>query len=178
MLNLLPTEEKKNVRSEYRCRLLSVGLMFSLVVFIISTVLLFPSLVKINFNINQAEKSLEVLNGKAVLGGYQDLENIVKQTKLEIDFLDKAISNQTHVADKIIRVLKNKPAGIKVENITWLSSNNSKGLILGGKSSSRDILNQYYNALNSDNFFAKVALPISDLAKSSGGQFSITINFN
>lgn len=178
MLNLLPTEEKKNVRSEYRRRLLSVGLMFSLAVFIITIVLLLPSLVKINFNINQAGGSLEVLNSKAALGDYQDSANIVKQTKSEIDFLNKAISNQTQVADKIIRVLKNKPAGIKVENITWLNSNNGRKLILGGKSSSRDILNQYYNMLNSDSFFAKVALPISDLAKSSGGQFSITISFN
>jgi Tfp pilus assembly protein PilN len=177
MLNLLPTEEKNAVRLEYRRRLWSVALVMSLFILFCVALMLLPSFVKVNLGIAQIKNTLDVLNKKPAVSDYQDLESAIKETKAKLETLNKGTVGYVQMADEIKRALKNKPDGIRIENIIWLSSGDSgKELMLDGKAANRDSLSKYYAALNSDNAFAGVTLPISDFAKQEGAQFSITIN--
>lgn len=178
MLNLLPTEERKSAAKEYQRRLWSAALMMSLFVLIGTGFLLLPSLTKINFNIDQAKHNLDVLSKKPAVSDYQSLESAIINTKVQLDTLNKEMTEHTLVADEIVRALKNKPNGIKIEDISWINDgDNGKELMLNGTADSRNTLSRFSDVLKSDSSFAGVSLPISDLAKSSGAQFSITINF-
>lgn len=178
MLNLLPTEDRVAARAEYRRRLWSMMLAMSFFVFVCGALLLLPSLAKVNYGIKKAGSDFDILSKKPAVSDYRDMENTIKEVKVELDVLNKQIAAHTNVADEIERVLKNKPSGIKVENITWLRDEKGEELALNGKAANRDSLNKYFKVLSSDSAFSKVSLPISDFAKSEGAQFSITINLN
>lgn len=179
MLNLLPTEEKKEVKREYHRRIWSVALSFSLFTLICGTLLLLPSLLKVDLGINQAESSFEVLSKKPAVSDYEGLKKTITDTKTEVAYLNDEMTSHIHLADLIGKALENKPSGIKVSSVTWLvDDNNGKELILYGSASNRDTLNRYDNLLQSNTAFSNVTLPISDFAKSSGADFSITINIS
>ena len=178
MLNLLPKEDKKVAQTEYRRRLWSVILMMVFIMLVSGVLVLVPSLIKVESRIKKATSDFDILSKKPAANDYRDLENIIKGTKVEIDVLIKQNAAHSEVADKIKRVLKNRPWGIRIENIAWLKDEKEEEMVISGRASNRDLLNKYFKVLSSDSSFSKVSLPISDFAKSEDAQFSITINLS
>lgn len=175
MPNLLSTENKKIVRSEYSRRLISVAIGGLLFVFVADFLLLIPFLVNIYYGSKNAKNELDVLTSKPASNDYRDLENIIKETKSDMNLLKNDMSQRQHIANVLTNVIRYKPNGISIEDMSWSNDDSGIRLNLGGIASTRELLRKYVTILQSDKSFPRVDIPVSAFAKAEKADFVITI---
>lgn len=178
MFNLLSTEDKKIIKSEYSRRLVSVIFGILLFIFVISLLFLTPILINVYSASNNAKVELEALKSKPASSDYRDLEDTIKEIKLAMDILKTDMTLRPHIAGAIIEVLKDRSAGISIENISWFSDESGIRLNINGTASSRELLRKYVLVLQSNKSFFKVDIPVSAFAKAEESNFSIMIKIN
>ncbi len=106
---------------------------------------------------------------------YKDLEDVLKKTKKEIDFLKINSAARSDIAEVIQHVLRFKPKGISVDSIAWVLASNEQQVVVNGIASNRDLLRKFVSILEADKDFSEVSLPVSSYTKFADANFSITL---
>lgn len=183
MLNLLPLEEKKKVLTEYRLRLAAVFIFTAAFLIVANLILLIPSYVNaltkhsfVESRFNDVMGSKEFQDRRAQ-AGKEAAEKVAEiERKLEM-FTPVQVGTQAKfVSSEIfIKILKLKPATIRISAINHEILKDREKLIVSGVSDDRESLASFVETLKNNGSFTLVELPISSYVKSVDIEFSLTL---
>lgn len=177
MANLLPGEYRRSIKTEYRLRLLVVALFLLSGTCIAGSLLLFPSYLTTSVGMREAQAELSVLAAQENEELPQDmrvaLENTVK--KLE---LVTSIEETMSIEGMITEVTEARPNGIGITRFAYEEIEDRPALTLSGIARTREALTRFQDNLETLPRFAKVELPVSNLAQAENISFNLTLEFS
>lgn len=177
---LLPKEETKFLRNEYRIRLLIIALFFISCSVTIGIFSLLPSYIFSISKENSIRRQADDLQKKRQASGVDQIEkDLVKSQAISEKIL--ANENTSAFSDVIQKILSHKEAGLTVNYFEMSRSagtSTAVSTVIHGKAVNRDILIHFKKSIEGDVAFSKVELPVSDLAKSKDISFAMNISYN
>lgn len=177
MINLIPNEEKKKMVKNFYARLVSVILIMLSFSFLLLSLLLFPSYFMLNIkegiikeNLNTQKKELALEVDQKSLDEFKDLD-------LQLLTIEKVKGKTFLVSQKVINeIIAEKMPDIKITQITYeVDAKTGKKVNINGLAPSRERLLLFRLALEDNNAFQKVDLPISNFVKGSNIKFSLSL---
>ena len=170
MANLLPAEFQKKTWGAERSRFLIVGSLVAITAAVMCALALAPAAVVLSFAAPSLERNAEeALISPAV----QKADSITLQEAQTFLLLRPALTYAASSSEAIEQAIFDRPKGILVDHINYQSGSPST-LIISGASAGRETLNAYRRALEDDQNFSSVSVPVSDLV-GSGGRFTVTL---
>lgn len=175
MFKLLPTEEKKRLKGEYKTRLFIILFLFIFCAEIVAAVSLLPAFVLSGVK----EKSIqaEQLLVDRTLEGGKDLvlEEEIKKAKNQIAQL-RVEDPYLSVVDIVKTIVNDKTTAIKIQSfqLNRFDPEQSELRIIG-IGQSRESIVAFTSELEKESIFTEVELPVSDLAQSKNISFSVRL---
>jgi hypothetical protein len=170
MTNILPQEYKKQIRREYRLRLLSTVFMLMFWMVVGATTLLIPSYL-MSGSVESTFKGQ--LEGFPDLSADEDeLRGDLANTRDEIVSI-KHISEQSTIESTVRMLVSLTPSSVALTRIALNEGGVGKGSV-SGIATARGDLQFFVDRLRDEDDFENVELPVSDLAQGSNIPFSIT----
>ncbi|MCK9351660.1 MAG: PilN domain-containing protein [Candidatus Paceibacterota bacterium] len=181
MINLLPFEEKKKIRTDYYWRVVSVCLPLSAGVLSVAIVSLFPSYYFAqvsNKNTLKESQSAEAVSKKTQA---DEMKQAVLDANKKISLLKEPIAknNAGAIFDEI---LKARPEGVSIAGYDYRTiaagrkkTDPTTTIVLQGVSEGREVIQTFVRLLRKNNNFESVDLPISSLISESNFPYSINI---
>lgn len=170
MSNLLPPTAKKTIWREYRSRFLVVGSLAGLVCAAVAFLALSPSYLVLRTQ----EVAPPVIADSSGPGALAQDRATISRTQALISVLSPLTGTSTPT-DVIASALALRPAGVRVNHIT-VSAGDSGSIVLGGVAVNSAAISAYQSALRGTGRFSSVSVPVSDLAGTENGDFTITLS--
>jgi hypothetical protein len=169
--NLLPKDTKKNLRNEYVVRMVSMALFLMAAAVGVGAVSLVPTYISISSALDEA-KILDEKEGNTTESS--PLQELARAAML-LQTLNTKLSAEpmTEIMRGIISV---HPDGIQITGVTF--DRDPLTFSLQGNATTRDALVTYKKALEGHDRVTHVSSPISDLAKSSDLEFTLTLTLS
>jgi len=200
VINILPAQEKKTLHKEYWIRFLIIFSQIVSLVIIIATILIYPSYLISQAKEKTAESQLELFNKENPEIEVGNIDNNIKDINSKLDLLSKAEPSY-QVNDKVINsILSTRTAGITFSQIIFnktttkiseevngdeiadLSTTSKKTktvdvsiLEVHGIATNRDTLRNFKTALDNNQNFKEVDLPISSFLGKNDLAFTISM---
>jgi len=172
MDNLLPLEQKKQIKKEYRLRALSVFLMLLAVLEIVGSVLLMPSyfFARTKDQIVRAEyETIEPISP-------EDEKLFVRLKKLQSRIATLVPQEQIDFQQAFSIFLTHLSPSIKISAFTVEPRDpNTYTLIIRGTAVTREALLDFSNAVKAEPSVMKFDIPVSNYAQERDIQFSATV---
>lgn len=177
MLNILATEEKKKILTEYRLRLAVVSVFAVATLVFSSLILLSTSYLLAVSKYNDAKSELGALQEKDSREGQEkDVNARILAVNKNIDlFLKPKTANTLTPSSIITKILDIKGNAIKIIGFTYDTNADQERIVVTGIARSRDSLAQFVETLKKDPTFTSVDVPISSYVKSANIDFSAVI---
>lgn len=172
--NLLPEDVKKDLRNEYRLRLLSVSLLALAVLGFIASASFVPALVVLLGKEKQSAVERQALEKIKEVRASEVASQEIAATREKVEVLAESPATYPP-SDLIARVLAEKPTGISVTSIVYDSKEGGHTLVVNGTASTRNTLTSFRDRLEKVDPFTNVHLPVGVLAKNTDVAFSLTI---
>lgn len=176
MINLLPTEEKKKTRAEYRFRLGAIVALTVALLFLISLVLLSPvyllTLSKYQF---ASEKLVKLETEQGQKEQEKEIDARIKAVNKEIALFSKENKDQVVFSEIVTKIIELKGSTIKIQNMFYEINSGRGHFIISGRADDRDNLALFIEKLKKDSFFTTVDIPISSYIKSADIDFSVIL---
>lgn len=174
MFNLLPENQRKNIEREYKMRRLVVAGALFLAVLVVAVVSLAAPDILFRQKYKEAKQNSSYLEKSAVL---KKSEQLSLETKLANQKIESLKPEATiAVYDLFKKIVNNKPAGIKIESLSYSKKNTERiDVSVGGVASNREALMDFQKNLGKEQEFVNVDLPLSDLVKGVNAPFLIKI---
>lgn len=169
MSNILSLEAQKEIWKAYRARFIVAGSWVAIATAALAALALLPMYIGLHSGQLTArtplqQKSAETKNERAE----------VTRTLSLISALAPYISATTSPTELIMSALSLRPQGVVVDHVVY--SSGAKGeMRLYGSSGTRDGINAYRQALQSNPLFKTATVPVNNLVGAQGGQFSVTL---
>ena len=178
MYSLLPTQNVKNLISNYRGRLAAVFSLLMSFMFVLGFLSLIPAYIAVNGFDKQADAQVKSAEAERTLPQSQD----VKQKVLAAKFLANAIGTTptlfvpSFVVNKISSA---RSGGVTISSFEMAKAETAQlNLSIKGVAASRDALADFRKNLLAVPGITKVDLPASALAKSKDLQYSLAITID
>lgn len=177
MINLIPNEEKKKMRRDFYYRLMVMFLVAVAMSIFIGVIVLVPSYVLSAVKSKLALEKLELQKSEPVPVPDQVTLDAIATLDKKISIIEKIIQKPFGVADRVVSgVIVNKMPDIKIYSIAYKNDDESGRVIdIKGIAPSRNRLLAFRLALEDDDNFEKVDLPISNFVRGSNIDFSLTL---
>lgn len=177
MINILPTEEKKKILTEYRLRVGVVSIFAVATLVLSSLVLLAPSYILAVSKYNSISEEFVVLESKKGQGTQEkDVSAQIGNINKKIDlFLKGAVSANSYPSQVILNILNIKGSAIKIQGFTYDVTGGQGRFVITGSAADRDSLAHFVETLKKEPTFTKVEIPISSYVKSFNIDFSIVV---
>ena len=175
---LLPEDEIRTLRKEYRIRLLITMIFFLSCIFLFGIFSLMPSYL---FFYNKEDRAIEIaseLEKGRIARGADIIEKELKDDNKIIKKVLSSFSNTSNHSELIQNILSNRNNGILINSFNVSKDEGTSTPIeieFQGKASTREVLIAFKDGLEKERNFSKVELPVSDLAKSKDISFSIRL---
>jgi len=170
MANLLPEQEMRAMKGEFRDRFAMAGALMLLGTALLAGLMLLPSYLVL-VAVEPADQSA-VQRAKDNKQSLQDItraQNLMKE-------MTTILHATTSPSIAIARVVALRPKGITMTSISY-SMGSPAHIDLSGIGANRDVINAYRDALLKDPKFLSVSIPVSALVGSvEGGSFTAAIN--
>lgn len=175
VINVLPYENKKELKREYWMRYGTVVLNFILMISLISTLLLFPAYFLSSQKERLVEQKLEAFDRENPTLIKNDINKIVTDINTKLEILSKA-EGPWKLSERVINnILENRIQGITYSQILYSKKGTESLLEIRGVASSRDTLRNFKTILDNNPNFSRVDLPISNFLEKSNLNFTILI---
>lgn len=178
MFKLLTEEARKKAMREYAVRRSVIAVASLTVVLVIALAGLFPAYILSATRKTEVEERVRVMGNIGLQGNESSLQRWLTDTNLKLQFLNPKL-DKDRPSEFIEQVLQEKIIGIHITGLNWFKSRNEKGetlsLSVSGIAEDRQTLLYFENRLNISGHFAKVTLPVSNLAKEKNIVFQIKI---
>lgn len=175
MFTLLTEADSRVVIREYRMRVVVVALLFLIIALLLGLILLMPSFVLISGREKLATEKLATVltTQEKLLAGNPD-EN-ARETK-EIMRLLSTRSKQSSVSELFDRVSAHRFSGVRITSLTAsINENNMPAIGVSGVASTRQALSAFVKTLEVDKAFTGVSVPVSNFAKSTNLEFTLSL---
>ena len=177
MINLIPIEERKEIKKDFYYRLLIIFLGMLIFVVTISFVAILPTyFISLEKKISMSQK-LEKQKNEVMPEIDQKSLVAIKELDTRLALLEKSRNNKYLFSEKVINeLLGDKVSGIKIKSISYESD-----FIIGGRISmtglakDREQLLLFRRTLENNPSFKDVDLPISNFVKGRDIQFSLSL---
>ena len=177
MINLLPKQQKKELKHEYEIRLLSVIFIMIAILGIVATALVLPSYFFSKSKETLVEKNLETFNKENPLVKVEDLNKINTDINSKIKVLDSKWSNDPDMDVTFKNFLSLTPEGISISQILFNeNADKNKSFEIHGQASDREVLQNFKTILEKDEKFKNVDLPISNFVKKTKIDFTLSFS--
>lgn len=179
VINVLPEDEKKSIRSEYLTRLMTVFLNLCIYVGILAVLLLIPSYLLSVSKEDMAEKELQEFNLSNPEVTTVNIDNSIKEINSKLSFLTKMDLNP-EITNKVFGwILENKPKGINFSQMLYnRRTDGALVLEIHGVAQDRVTLRDFKTILDSNPNYKEVNLPISNFLEKTNLSFTISIVIN
>ncbi len=177
MINLIPTEEKKEIVKDFYLRfsvIFFIVLNFLILLFLIA---ILPSYLISYEKKNSINNKFEMQKNEIIPEIDQKAQASIKDLDAKLALLDKTKNSQYVFSKKVIdEIISKKVSGIKITSFSY--ENNSlegKKVNITGIAGNREQLLLFRKLLESDTSFKEVNLPISNFAKGSNLDFNLSL---
>lgn len=174
MFNLLPKNEKEAIRREYRLRLAIVILWMSFGSLLIASVLLLPSFLLSSEKEKAAKQRYENLNASVKQNASDNFDAVLRDAKQRLELLGHE-SPGVLLHRLVLRIASLKSDRVSLSNFSFVGGEKGKkNVTIAGVARDRTSLLAFVKALERAELFEAVAVPISNFAKDTDIDFSIT----
>lgn len=176
LTNLLPRDRRRSLARDYLFRVLVVVLWLLTVLVIIHGLLLLPSYLYVNQQIQARETQLATLELAASGATQQELKSRISALETRAKLL-AALGTQGAASSAMRAVLAAPRPGIRLHGFTYAPSTKPEEnkMTLNGIAATRESLRQYLGVLDTLPYVTKAELPISAYAKERDIAFTITL---
>jgi len=177
MINLIPIEEKKKRVIIFYYKLIVVFFIVSSFSILIASIAILPSYFISSAKENFAEAKLEAQKHEPVPTVDQQTSLIIKDLNNKLSLIENAEQNKFLVSQKVINeIISKKMSDIKIIQISYENDPlKGKKISIQGSAPNRERLLLFRQALEDDNAFSKVDLPISNFVKGYNIQFYLDL---
>lgn len=176
MINLLPLEEKKKTRAEYRLRLGALVALAVALLLLASLILLFPvyllTLSKYQF---ASDKFVKLESEQGRTEQEKELNTQINEVNKKTNLFLKEYNKQAVFSEIVTKIIETKGNTIRIQNIFYETSPGRERLVISGRADDRDLLALFIENLKKDPFFTTVDIPISSYIKSTDIDFSVIL---
>lgn len=167
MSNLLPAQAQKRVRRMYRARLI---IALALTLFALAGAL-FLALIPSYLSLASAPR----VSGAEAVRRAEDSQAIARAQVIVSAILPVLAATNTP-SIYLEAALAAQPSSVKVDRITFTTSERGGSLLLIGEAS-REKVAAFRDALSAHPLFRSATVPVSSLVGTGAGQFSLTLEF-
>ena len=177
MINLIPNQEKKKKVRDFYFRLTTVTVFVLSLVALVALVALLPAYFLSSVKQNLAEAKLGSQNAEPVPLLDQKTEMLIDNLNSRLNLIENAEKNKYLVSLKIINeIIQKKLLTIKITQVLYeTDASGGRKASVRGVAQSREELLLFRRALEDDDAWKKVDLPISNFVKGSNIEFSLTL---
>lgn len=180
MANLLPAEEKKNVRTIYRLRLSAILVGAATFIAIANLALLAPSYLRAGTKEQVAEDRVTQVSGvsadeQARAGEAVREEARAFEKKTALFLRTQTVARGTYPARMISDIITLREPLVRIQSLSYDKTEIRERFVVAGISAGRDHLARFVDALKKDARFTKVEIPISSYVKTNDINFSIAL---
>lgn len=180
MINILPIEDRKEIKKNYFKRLLIVALVFFAVTILMAIIMLLPTIFFLNEHESVSQKELEYVNKKLGDAGISQITPMVEDLNKKVQIL-KTTSGFGKYSDTVTEILNAGGSGIKISSLSIKKSAGKESVYISGHSATRKDLLAFLDNLKQCKAafktkctpFDKIESPVSNLLKESDIDFSI-----
>lgn len=175
MINVLPEEEKKSLRSMYFKRFASAIMSFISLSALAATALILPSYFFSISKYNIASSKLEAFNRENPEIATDDLNKSINDINSKLSLLVSR-TQKNQINDLISKnFLTDLPKGIKISNISYAGNSESRTVNIIGKADDRNTLRNFKSFIDNNQNISSSDLPISNFLEKTDIDFSISI---
>lgn len=177
MINLLPENNKIEIKKEYTRRLFVVIGAFTFFVALISAVILTCLLFLINREKNNFNRQLFISEQRFEFKDLKEILPGMENFAAKLSFLEKE-SDGVKLSFLLGEILKRKSENVKINGFSYDKISGGGRILISGMAGSRQGLLSFVDALRSEPKFKDVQSPVSNLLKEKSLDFSLTILIN
>ncbi len=177
---LLPSQELKLLKKEYRIRVTIYMMFFLSFVILLGICALLPAYI---YSYSQERALLARLGEIQKSRASRGADEIKKELSDSTEMINRLKNHKSPIvySNIITQMINHKTTGVGIKSISVAVENpqattTSVVIVIQGVSISRESLIQYRDKLEADPLVKKVELPISDLAKSKNISYSLRIH--
>lgn len=175
MINVLPEQEKKSLKTIYWKRFASAIMSFVSFSALVSIMLILPSYFFSVSKYNLASQKLEAFNKANPEIATEDLNKSISDINSKLSILiSKTPKNQINEL-LVTNFLTNLTKGINISSISYSENQNIKTVNIIGKASDRNALRNFKTFVDENPNVASSDLPISNFLEKTDINFSISI---
>ena len=177
MINLIPIEEKKEIKNDFYYRFLTAIFVVLCFAVFASLVMIFPSyfisLEKKNFT----SQKLSAQKNEVIPEIDQQALIAIKDLDTKLALIGNARNNEFIFSKNVINeILSKKLPGIKINSFYYLNDSlEGRKVSIMGVAKDREQLLLFRRALEEDNLFKNVDLPISNFVKDNNIDFNLNL---
>jgi hypothetical protein len=173
MFNLLPKADKDAIRHEYRLRLSVVALWFLFVSFIAASLLILPAYTLSTQKEKTAFQQSETLSKSVEIAQAERFEDVLADVQHKLAAAGGTSSRTLFELIGKLADLRNDD--VAFNTITIMNApDGMRRLNISGQAATRGALVAFEKALRESRLFETVELPVSNLAKESNTEFSLS----
>lgn len=177
MTTLLPSEEQKIVRREYRARVYIIFLYFLFAASLCASVVLLPAYVTARIRKQRIAKDIALIEASdgRLDGEIKEAQKILKETSAKMALLETRVSGHP-VVGAVSALFQAGSPGIVFTDISYTNRGSEGGAFtVSGIAATREELIALVKRLEREAAFTSVRLPVGNLALDKNSEFSITI---
>lgn len=176
VINVLPKQDKRNIKKIYWARFISTLLNILSLMIILTIVLLFPSYFYSKTKESTADQKLALFNQENPSNEIQSLDQMIKDINKNMLFLKEATPKYQFSENILKEILTLKTEGITYTQISYNKKNvDLTTLEIKGKAKDRTALKNFKTTLDNNPDYKKVELPISNFIEKENLDFIISI---
>lgn len=180
MANVIPERARKERLLFYQTRFLRVAGIALLLTAILAYAMLIPAYMALQWVPANSRETMS----KAILDNAKDIEDLKKASAF-VDGVGLFATSTPLLLTALQIALNARPQGIHITDISYTHSDvkatkqgmraDAGTLLLSGRVDTRDAVQVYASSLRESKIFSTVSVPISVLAGTEDGRFSITL---
>lgn len=175
MINVLPEEQKKDLRKRYFMRLVSAYIfLFGLLAFI-ATFLILPSYFFSNSKEKLLNVELELFDQENPNLFIDDLQKNINDINRKLNLLSNDKIQQNVIEGSVSDFLRIKREGILLYKIFYTTIDNGFRIDISGIAKDRTSLNKFKTEIESSGLYTEIDLPISNFVKPTDIEFNIKL---
>lgn len=181
IMNVLPDDEKRKIKKEYKKRLFTIILNIIAVLSLLSTLLMVPSYFFSKSKEGIAEERLESFNRENPDINNKNIDYLITEINTKLNILGAPSSSYKVYDDILINLLENKGDGIFYNQIVYIKKAADKkaaekiSIEIRGVARDRVALRSFKDRLDSNMSFLEVDLPVSSFLEKTNLHFNISI---
>lgn len=177
MINLLPENNKIEIKNEYARRLFVVAGALAFFAALTSVVILACLLFLVDKEKNDLNRQLFISEQRFEFKNLKESLPDMEDFAAKISFFEKEAGG-VKLNFLIGEILKRKSADVKIDSFSYDEVSGTGKILISGTAGSRQGLLSFVDALRSEPRFKDVQSPVSNLLKEKSLDFSLTILIN